>query len=94
MTTGAPNIAVTVPMASSVGAKIVRAMRSHTRQNTAPSRNVPGKTTAGFEELKSSFVRCGTAMPTNETGPANATTHADNRLEDQLLKVKRKMVGR
>ena len=67
MTTGAPNIAVTVPMASSVGAKIVRAMRSHTRQNTAPSRNVPGKTTAGFEELKSSFVRCGTAMPTNET---------------------------
>ena len=37
---------VTVLMFSSVGAKAVRAMRSHSIQNTPPPKNVAGMTTS------------------------------------------------
>ena len=83
MTTGAPRTAVTVLMASSVGANTVRATRSHTRQNTAPKRKLPGRMREGFEEENILFVRCGTAIPTKETGPAYATTHAERREESK-----------
>lgn len=49
MTTGAPNIAVTVPMASSVGAKIVRAMRSHTRRTRRRAGTFRAKRRPGFD---------------------------------------------
>ena len=44
ITTGAPNTAVTELMESSVGANIVRAIRSLNRQNTAP---LPGRLRTG-----------------------------------------------
>jgi hypothetical protein len=42
MTTGAPNIAVTVLMDSSEGAKISLAVRSLIRQNAPPPRKLAG----------------------------------------------------
>lgn len=41
MTTGAPKMAVTELMESSVGAKAVRAIMSQNRQNTAPPGSRP-----------------------------------------------------
>ena len=59
---------------SSVGANILRAMRSHKRQNAAPPKTHPGSTCKGFALRRVRFTRCGTAMPTKEIGPANAVT--------------------
>ena len=68
MTTGAPKAEVTVPMASSAGAKAVRAMRSQKMQNTAPQRYAAGITRAGREVFSRDLVMWGTAMPTKEMG--------------------------
>ena len=84
MTTGAPNTDVTVEMFSSVGANAVRAIRSQAMQNTAPPRNVAGMTTMGFDVFRNRFTRWGTAMPTNEIGPANAVTQADSTLDSRI----------
>ena len=53
MTTGAPKTEVTVPIANSVGANTVLAIKSQNTQNTAPQRNVDGITKAGFDDFKS-----------------------------------------
>ena len=82
ITTGAPKIAVTELTESSVGANILRAMRSHKRQNAAPPKTHPGSTCKGFALRSVRFTRCGTAMPTKEIGPANAVTHAASRLDN------------
>ena len=34
----------------------------------------------GFDDFSADFTRCGTAMPTNDTGPANAVTQAESML--------------
>lgn len=84
ITTGAPKIDVTVLMLSSIGAKMLRAIRSHTRQNTAPARKEEGMTISGFEVWRRLFVRKGTAIPTKETGPAKAVTVAERMLERRI----------
>ena len=71
-------------MESSVGANIVRAIRSLNRQKTAPPKKHPGITTIGFAVPKSRFTSCGTAIPTKDTGPAKAVTQADRMLESRI----------
>ena len=34
------------------------------------------------------FTRCGTAIPTNDIGPANAVTHADKRLDNNMRSIR------
>ena len=80
-TTGAPNTAVTVLILSSVGANIILASKSQNRQNTAPPRKQAGIIYMGFVLFSMLFTMCGTAIPTNDIGPANATIHAESRLE-------------
>ena len=77
ITTGAPKIAVTVLMLSSVGAKTVLAIISQSIQKMLPPRKQAGIITSGFDVLKSTRIMCGTAIPTKETGPAKAVTEAD-----------------
>lgn len=84
ITMGAPRMAVTELMLSSVGAKTVRAARSQNRQNTAPPAKHAGTCTSGFAVPNSPFISCGTAMPTNEIGPANAATQAESTLESRM----------
>ena len=80
-TTGAPNTAVTVLILSSVGANIILASKSQNRQNTAPPRKQAGIIYMGFVLFSMLFTMCGTAIPTNDIGHANATIHAESRLE-------------
>ena len=84
-TTGAPKIAVTVLMLSSVGASIVFASRSQNRQNTLPPRKQAGIIQMGSMVFKSFITRWGAAIPTKEIGPANATMHADKILEKTTM---------
>ena len=81
ITTGAPNTAVTVLMLSSVGAKSILASKSQNRQNTLPPKKQVGIIRIGFVVRGRLFTRCGTATPTKEMGPANATIHADRMLD-------------
>lgn len=81
MTIGAPNIDVTVLIFSSIGANAILAIRSQIIQNTAPPINVPGITTNGFDVCSACFIRYGTAIPTNEIGPAKAVTLAESTLD-------------
>ena len=71
-------------MESSTGAKIVRASKSQSTQNTPPPRKLTGIITIGFVVFTTLFTRCGTAIPTNEIGPANAVTQADNQLDNKI----------
>ena len=84
MTTGAPKRAVTELMLSSTGAKTVRAMRSQNRQNTPPPRKHPGMMRMGLADPKRLRIKCGTAMPTKEIGPAKAVTQAERTLESRI----------
>ena len=81
MTTGAPNTAVTVLMDNSVGENMVLANRSQNRQNTEPPRKQAGISRIGRAVPSSHFTRCGTAIPTKDTGPANAVTQAASTLD-------------
>lgn len=81
ITTGAPNTAVTVLMESSVGANSVRAIRSQNRQQMPPPKKHAGIIRIGFAVRNRFLMSCGTAIPTKDTGPANAVTHADKILE-------------
>lgn len=89
ITTGAPKTAVTVLMLNSVGAKTVRASQSLNRQNTLPPRKQPGISTSGLVSANSQRIRCGTAIPTKETGPANAATQPDKMLDKITIKKRR-----
>ena len=53
-------------------------------QNTAPAKNVPGIIMSGLAVPNAFLVRNGTAIPTNEIGPANAVTHADRILDNKI----------
>ena len=86
ITTGAPNIEVTVLIFNSIGANAILAIRSQIIQNTAPPTNVPGITTKGFDVRSACFTRYGTAIPTNEIGPANAVTLAERILDKRTEK--------
>ena len=81
ITTGAPNTAVTVPIASSDGENIVLAIRSQNIQKTEPHRKIAGIVTSGFVVLSDNLVICGTAIPTNDIGPASAVTQAESILD-------------
>lgn len=70
MTTGAPKMAVTVEMFISTGAKAARAMRSEKPTKALPSRKEHGIMIDGLSVFMMSRMRQGTAMPTNEIGPA------------------------
>ena len=84
MTTGAPKTAVTELMLSSVGAKRVRASRSHSRQKAAPPKKQAGRTSWGRAVFSIHFMIWGTAMPTKEMGPAKAVTQAESRLDSKM----------
>ena len=84
ITIGAPKNDVTVLMLSSSGEKRLRAIKSQKMQKTAPPKNEAGITTSGFAVRKSCLTRKGTAIPTKETGPANAVTVAESRLERRI----------
>ena len=92
ITTGAPNTAVTVPIASSDGEKIVLATKSQNIQNTASHKKIAGIVTTGFVVFKDSLVICGTAMPTKEIGPASAVTQADKRLDSKMIQTLKKRI--
>ena len=84
ITIGAPKIAVTELMDNSVGANMVLAIRSENRQNTAPPRKQAGVIRIGFVVFNMFLTRCGTAIPTNEIGPAKAVTVAERMLESNI----------
>ena len=86
-TTGAPKIAVTVLMDSSVGEKRLLAIRSLKRQNALPIRKDAGMITLGLPDLKSSLATCGIAIPTKDTGPAKAVTVAERILDNIISAV-------
>ena len=89
ITTGAPNIAVTVLMLSSVGANKFRAKRSQKRQKRLPPKKLAGIKRIGLLDLKSFLIKCGAAIPTNEIGPAKATMHAERRLDKSTINVRK-----
>ena len=80
ITTGAPKMAVTALMESSTGENSVRAIKSQPAQKMAPPKKHAGITRMGFDDFSADFTRYGTAMPTNDTGPANAVTQAESML--------------
>ena len=84
ITTGTKNTAVTELILISVGANTVRAIPSQNSVITAPPRKHPGIRIIGFAVWVASLIRCGTAIPTNEIGQANAVTHADSRLDSKI----------
>ena len=89
MTIGAPKIAVTVLILSSVGANKLRASKSQNRQNKLPPRKHAGIIRIGFTVPNNFLIKCGAATPTKEIGPANATIHAD-RIPDKITIITRK----
>ena len=78
-------IAVTVLILSSVGAITVLASRSQNKQNTLPPKKHAGIIKIGFVLERNCFAKCGTAIPTKEIGPANATIHAERILERSTI---------
>ena len=92
ITTGAPNIEVTVLIFNSIGANAILAIRSQIIQNTAPPTNVPGITTKGFDVRSACFTRYGTAIPTNQIGPANAVTLAERILDKRISATLKKRI--
>ena len=92
ITTGAPKMEVTVLIFSSRGAKAILAIRSHIIQKTAPPRNVPGMIISGLDVPKLLFIRNGTAIPTKEIGPANATIHAERILDSNIITTRNTLI--
>ena len=84
---GAPKTAVTVLMLSSEGAKRLLARRSQKRQKADPRRKEAGIMIRGFSDLKRFPATWGIAIPTKDTGPANAVTVADNTLETMISNI-------
>ena len=93
MTIGAPNTAVTVLILNSVGEKTVLAIQSQSRQNAPPPKKQAGINQSGFAVRSRFFIRCGTAIPTKEIGPANAVTHAESRLDNKINATRNKRIG-
>ena len=81
ITMGTPKIELTVLTLSSTGANNVLAIKSQPKQKTEPPRKHMGVTISGFDVFKKDFTRWGTAIPTNDIGPAKAVTHAQRKLE-------------
>ena len=84
ITTGTRNTAVTELIDISVGANTHLAIRSQNSVIRDPVIKHPGIITAGALVFVMLFTRCGTAIPTNEIGPANAVTHAARRLDMRM----------
>ena len=84
ITTGTKNTAVTELILTSVGANTVLAIRSQKSVMAAPPRKLAGIITYELSVLRHILTRCGTAIPTNDIGPANAVTVAARRLEIKI----------
>ena len=78
---------------SSVGAITVLASRSQNKQNTLPPKKHAGIIKIGFVLERNCFAKCGTAIPTKEIGPANATIHAERILERSTIGAKVAIFG-
>ena len=63
---------------------MVRAIKSQPRQKMAPPKKHAGITVSGLAVFRKLLIRCGTAMPTNDTGPANAVTVAASKLDSKM----------
>lgn len=87
ITMGAPNNDVTADILSSVGANILLAKRSLTRQKMAPEKKDAGIRIMGLEDLSVSLIKKGTAIPMKDTGPAKAVTQEDKILESTIIKI-------
>ena len=48
---------------------------------------------SGSAVRNSDFIRCGTAMPTKEIGPANAVTQAERTLESRISAARKLLIG-
>ena len=70
----------------------VKSLKSQIMQNTAPMKNVPGIITIGFDVPKAFLARNGTAIPTNEIGPAKAVTQADNILDKRMRIIRNALI--
>ena len=82
-------------MLSSVGAITVLANRSQNKQNTLPPKKHAGIIKIGFVLERNCFAKCGTAIPTKEIGPANATIQAERMLlQKRETKVKCQLLVR
>ena len=68
-------------------------MRSQNRQNTPPPKKHAGIIHSGSADLNRDFIRCGTAMPTKEMGPAKAVTQADSTLDNRISAVRKARRG-
>ena len=89
MTMGAPNTAVTELMLTSVGAKAVRGDQiAEQAERAAAEEGRRDDQMSGSAVPNRDFMRCGTAMPTKEMGPANAVTQADRTLESKISAVR------
>ena len=53
-------------------------------ERAAAEESRPGSSKAALPDLKRDFIRCGTAMPTKEIGPAKAVTQAESTLESKI----------
>ena len=84
--------AVTELTETSSGEKADRATVSQKSVTIAPRRNETGIITRGFIVLVRSLARCGTAIPTKDTGPAKAVTTADSRLEKIMRKKRSNLI--
>lgn len=74
-------------MLISTGAKTVLEIISQKSVTHAPQKKHAGIATSGFAVLAASFTICGTAMPTKDTGPAKAVTHALSMLEHRIRSI-------
>ena len=61
---------------------MILAKRSQNRQKTDPPRKHAGIMMIGFAVPNKFLTRCGTAIPTKDTGPAKAVTQADRILDN------------
>ena len=79
-------------MLISVGANTILANRSQNMQKTAPPKKQAGIMTIGFAVRNSSLTICGTAIPTKDTGPANAVTTADKMLDSTTRSARNSLI--
>lgn len=75
-------------MLNSVGANIVLEIISQIMQKILPPRKQAGIINIGFEVFIIILIICGTAIPTNDTGPANAVTTAERNPERTISSVR------
>ena len=92
MTTGTRNTAVTELIDTSEGANKDLAARSQAVVTNAPKRKQPGIMIEGLLLPVRFFIRCGTAIPTKDMGPAKAVTVAAKRPDIRIRLMRSKII--